>query len=269
MGSPIAAPQHPAAESSKEPFLGIPLKGWAVFVISLIAVCAAFAHYSIGVLGDIADLKRNLASADTKTKQLALAKSNSDAIVLDTSEQTDLITREIQKHAHDNSGKRFTVHKDPAGDVVATYFESDGCVALARPGPQLPYLEHSGDRVKWFLAQTMGGEGQQSVSSSRLPMPKWQTGSSSIPWLDAVLAPRNFPPAEKVRLRNVNSQGPNNCLNPHPGPFQSSWGPARGCNAPLTRTWSDRCSHYQIYNSCSGKWDPTIHWTVCSANHHP
>jgi hypothetical protein len=57
--------------------------------------------------------------------------------------------------------------------------------------------------------------------------------------------------------------GPQFCQNPHPGQFTFYWGPVSGCRQPQFRNFSDGCSHYQIFNTCAGVWEPQIYWTQC------
>ena len=60
--------------------------------------------------------------------------------------------------------------------------------------------------------------------------------------------------------------GPQFCLNPHPGTFTWSWGAVNGCQQPQFRVFSDGCQHYQIFNVCAGVWEPQIYWTYCLAH---
>jgi hypothetical protein len=268
-GVSIPKPESP---SSKESFLGIPLKGWAAFAISLIAVCATLVHYSIRIYGDWQEQKM-------KTEQLAKEKDKTvkekdmiDSVNQITSANTNLITQELQRHKTDQSGHQFQIHSDNGGVTVATYFESDGCIAIARPGLKLPYLGHPGDNVELSL-----GPSYKSQINSSLPLP------SSISMERHNLQPpsgrlkQSFPTTtsqdgkdirrtvkRKPRLLKVQA----GCLNPHPWTFQSWWGPANGCLAPQYRRWNDGCTHYQLYNSCNGQWDPRIFWTYCNPNHH-
>jgi hypothetical protein len=63
-------------------------------------------------------------------------------------------------------------------------------------------------------------------------------------------------------VRPAAAQG--GCLNPHPGTFQSSWGPPTDqCWSPMYRHFSDGCVHFQMYNRCANAWDQRINWTRC------
>jgi hypothetical protein len=61
------------------------------------------------------------------------------------------IVKEMDAHRSDNSGQRVLIHSHPAGQVSAMYF-SDGCIALERPGRELPYLTQPESQVEWSLS---------------------------------------------------------------------------------------------------------------------
>src|ERR1700687_5590092 len=164
---------EPQSSPSKESFLGIPLRGWAVFAVSLIAVCAALAHYSIRIYGDWEEQKRKTQEAIAEKKKVTQEKDKVDSVNQITSANTNLITQEMKRHKNDRSGHQFRIHLDSSGGTVATYFESDGCIAISRPGPQLPYLDHPGDNVEWSLAPSV-----KSLTESSTPLP---SSSSSDP----------------------------------------------------------------------------------------
>ena len=62
---------------------------------------------------------------------------------------------------------------------------------------------------------------------------------------------------------------PPQCLNPHPGRFNTWYGERRGCWIDVWRQWPDGCQHVQGFNSCSNYWDsnqdgsPRVRWTNC------
>jgi hypothetical protein len=272
LGNPSQSPPHPGTDASpsKDSYLGIPLKGWAGFAISLIAVCATVAHYAIGIWADYKEQKNKADTVIAANKTLTSENKVSTPVYNDATSRTNLITKEMEKHATDKTGQRVIVHHDASGDTVATYFASDGCIALARPGPTLPYLEHAGDVVRWFLGPSVQAAstlydadvGESANKATAVQFPR-------DPATPAGTFTRSISGANsRPRLRTVRAEVPKDCVNPHPGNFNSKWGPANGCVAALTRTWADGCSHYQNYNSCTGKWDPEIHWTVCNADQH-
>lgn len=274
MGNPAHAVPDPNPQSptSKESFLGIPLKGWAAFTVSLIAVCATLAHYSIRIYGDWQDQKKKTAQVISEKDKTAKEKDNLDSLNQITSTTTNLTTKERQRHQTDRSGHQFKIHTDGGGTTVATYFESDGCIAIKRPGPTLPYLDHPLDNVEWSLGPSYKSQANlptQLPSSTSLERHDSQSPSVS---LECSLAPtpsengQTTSSSQRRKPRFLKVQA--GCRNPHPWPFQSWWGPANGCFAPLYRKWNDGCTHYQIYNSCIGQWDPRIYWTYCNPNHH-
>lgn len=275
MGNPVQAmpDPNPPPSPAKESFLGIALKGWAVVAVSLIVVCPTLAHYSIRIYGDWQEQKKKTDQAVNEKEKATQEKDKLDSVNQITSLNTNLIVKEMEKHKHDKSGHQFQIHSDNGGDTVATYFESDGCIAISRPGPRLPYLDHPGDNVEWSLGPSLKSQTEPSTgSSSSASLEKRDSSTFST-------APRQSPqPAQSETHEDArwSARGKSprllkiqaGCLNPHPWPFQSWWGPANGCFAPLYRKWNDGCTHYQLYNSCTGQWDPRIIWTVCNPNHH-
>src|SRR5262245_37875499 len=98
MGNPgLPEPNPHGAESpaSKESFLGVPLKGWAVFAISLIAVCAALAHYTIRIYGDWQEQKLKANQAVSEKEKVTQEKDKIESVNQITSANTNLITREM------------------------------------------------------------------------------------------------------------------------------------------------------------------------------
>ncbi len=235
--------RKPEDSESKPNVLGVPLTKWAIGAVSLIFVAYVAIHYG------------NLAWTEVLESHRA------------ESRYSVILAQEMDAHKKDKGGERTTIHKGPSGqvdqDIVATYF-SDGCISIERPGEPLPYLTHAEANVEW------------SLSPSRRPAPKAPKLPSATPIYGATVdVPGEVPiatedlfgtyPFSLSQLRPV--QG--SCLNPHPWPFGSWWGPANGCWIPLFRRWNDGCQHYQMYNTCAGQWDPQIHWTFCVPQHHP
>jgi hypothetical protein len=251
------------ADGDKANFLGVPLAGWAIFAISLLAVGYAAGHVCI-------NLYTELNEARAEKAKLAL-------VTADTSQHTDAITKEMEAHKTDGSGHQIVLHHDSHGDVLATYFDSDGCIAIARPGgPALPYLPGPQATLEWSLgpskkpassppppglvgsAPTTASLGRGDLSDR--PVSGSARQSQHAPELRLTALEDGPPPLQQVQA---------SCLNPHPWAFQSWWGKAVGCWVPQYRRWNDGCTHYQMYNSCSGQWDPRINWTFCAAQHHP
>jgi hypothetical protein len=280
VGTPSQSPAHPGTDTSsaKDSYMGIPLKGWAGFAISLIVVCAALAHYTIVTWGEFKEQEIKINSVITDNTKLTTENKVSTPAYADATHRTNAITAEMAKHTNDTTGQRVVVHHDSTGDTIATYFASDGCIALARPGPTLPYMEHAGDVVRWFLGpsvkvasslpQTSAGPAEnRALNANLLHSPSALATSPAMPPAITLIS-NSSRTSSKPRLRTIKAAVPQDCVNPHPGKFDSKWGPANGCVAALTRTWADGCSHYQEYNSCTGKWDPQIHWTVCNPGQH-
>jgi hypothetical protein len=59
------------------------------------------------------------------------------------------------------------------------------------------------------------------------------------------------------------------CLNPHPGNFQTAYGQKNGCIVEVWRRFEDSCEHVQLLNACNNSWDsnpdgsPRVRWTRC------
>ena len=60
------------------------------------------------------------------------------------------------------------------------------------------------------------------------------------------------------------------CLNPHPGQFRWWYGQARDqCWVEVWRQWPEGCTHWQLFNRCTGWWDADqygnakVFWTCC------
>ena len=264
---------QPGSGASKESFLGIPLKGWAVVAVSLIAVCATLAHYSIRIYGDWDEQKKKTVQAVNDKEKVTQEKDKVDSVNQITSMNTNLIVQEMKKHKLDKSGHQFRIHSDSGGETVATYFESDGCIAISRPGPKLPYLDHPGDNVEWSLGPSIKSQVEPSMPSASST--RVEPDGSHFPSAALRHSPMPTPSDYQDDARDSGGRKPPRlvmvqagCLNPHPWAFQSWWGPANGCFAPLYRKWNDGCTHYQVYNSCTGQWDPRIYWTYCNPNHH-
>ncbi|MBZ5511658.1 MAG: hypothetical protein LAN70_10880 [Acidobacteriia bacterium] len=249
-------------------FLGIPLKGWAIFAVSFIVVCYTAAHFTVKLYGELAQVRSELVATKQQKSEIARSNDKATRINKDTSVYTDAVTKEKATHEHDGSGHRVVLHSDGRGEIVATYFASDGCIAIARPGPELAYMPPQ-SIVEWSLGPAKKPPlnppvlDQSALNRSELPaieLPNVLSQSKETGRLRYVSTEDRQP-----RLLRVQA----GCLNPHPGPFRSWWGPASGCWAPFYRQWNDGCTHYQMYNACTGQWDPRINWTACVAQHHP
>jgi hypothetical protein len=251
-GAPISGPNvspGPLDDNQKEGSLvlpKVPLTRWAVFAISLIAV--AYSGISYGAKG-YEQVKTVFASHD------------------DSSAYTAAIIKEMEAHKGDGSGIVTKLHTDTGGDTVAVYYQSDGCIAIARPGKAPSAYLPAQSSYEWSLGPSRRPAGKppqppQSLNGS------WQEIKPSASVLADATAHSPAAISKEPLVRSSGVPGTptpqGTCLNPHPGQWQGSWGPANGCWAPFYRRFYDGCIHYQMYNACQGIWDPEIHWTYCA-----
>ncbi len=253
--------------SAKPTVMGVPLARWAVIAVSAIVVCYTAGSYSIRLYRDW------LGSH------------------IDETSYANAITQEIKAHENDKSGRQAVLFEDASGQTIATYF-SDGCIALARPGPKLAYMTQPQSIVEWSLSPSR----RPKATAPDKPTPFWNaSGRTSVPKQpgnalgragatpfgdpdreDSLFGEHRSSRSMNTALQSVQAgvlddphlrpvQG--SCANPHAGPFNGWYGPANGCWAPFWRQWRDGCTHYQMYNTCNGQWDPQIHWTFCAAQH--
>ncbi len=257
-------------EKKQDPnFMGIPLRGWAVFAVSFIVVAFAAVHFGIKLYGDLQEaLKDKAKLADTAKKTAAINE--------DTSSYANAITREMDFHKKDGSGHRFSIHRDKLGETFATFFDSDGCIAIARPGVPLPYLPKPQTILEWSLAPEK--RPPSKPPSEALPLAARSPASLPTPRANGDHQRGHILPVREVANPDMRADSEpqlirvqGGCWNsgPHPWPFTTWWGPANGCWAPFYRRWNDGCTHYQMFNTCSGQWDPRIYWTFCNPQHHP
>lgn len=251
--------------------MGIPLAGWAIVAVSVIVVLYAAGHFGFKLYGDLQDALKQKALYAAQVKRTGLAND-------DTSSYTNAVTKEMDAHKRDGSGHQFVLHADKNGKTFVTFFDSDGCIALGRPGVPVPYQTEPQAILEWSL-----GPGKRPPSSPpSLPTPLNATNTPAS-FRPARSTERNSLPSDEIpvarefssnagtdsRPRLIRVQA--GCWNngPHPWPFRTWWGPANGCWAPLYRQWNDGCVHYQMFNACNGQWDPRILWTFCNPQHHP
>jgi len=238
-------------------FMGFPVAKWAIAAISVIAVCYVGGDAFLKLRGELEDQKTQLAQKTAEVKQATDKVTALTAVNQDTSTYTNAVNAEKKFHEKDQSGHRILVHHDQRGDIVATYFDSDGCIAIARPGSAPTYSPYAKGIVDWSL----GPDKKPASSPPTTPLASRRVRRETphVELASMTLAPHK-PQAQPVQA---------GCMNPHPWAFKSSWGPANGCWAPQYRQWNDGCQHYQMYNACTGAWDPQIHWIKCVPNHHP
>lgn len=267
----------PDQDDKKPNFMGIPLAGWAIAAVSLIVVLYVAGHFSLKLYGDYQEALKEKASLQERAKEAAKKAEAAAAVNNDTSSYTNAITKEMDRHRKDGSGHRFVLHGQGPDTIYATYFESDGCIAIARPGVPLPYQPSPQASLEWSLGPdkrptTSPPAVATPITGASAPMSRKPDSSLSRTAQAAPGQPPSTPKptataAKNAQLLRVQAGCWNNGI--HPGQFRSWWGPANGCWAPMYRQWNDGCTHYQMFNACSGQWDPRIIWTSCNPNHHP
>lgn len=253
-------------------FMGIRLSGWAFFSVSLIVVLFTAGHFGLKLYDDLQDALRQKALSEEKVKQVA-------AVNADTSAYSNAVTMEMDRHKNDGSGHLTVLHETTSGKTYVTYFDSDGCIAIGRPGIPLPYLPAPQAILDWSL----GPDRRPRSNPPHLTTRKTDIGVSALPDPPTIMK-RSSPGASdetQARYKLPESAGTDSHFRllriqagcwtngAHPWPFRTSWGRANGCWAPLYRQWNDGCKHYQMFNACTGQWDPRVVWTFCNPQHHP
>ena len=168
-------------------FMGVRPANWAIFSVSLMLVLFTAGHYGIKLYDDWQDALRQKARSEEKAKQVT-------AVNADTSAYTNAVTMEMDRHKHDGSGHLVVLHETTSGKIYATYFDSDGCIAIGRPGVPLPYLPPQ-VTLEWSL----GPDRRPTSNPPLLATPKKDIGVSL--WVE--------PPANMKRssLKAVNQTG--------------------------------------------------------------
>ena len=222
--------------------MGIPLTRWAMVAVSVIFVAYVAITYGM------------------KVYQQGIAIHDGE------SDYSKTVTEEMEVHRSDRSGQRILLHHDTDGDVWAVYF-SDGCIELGRPGDPLPYVENS--NVEWSLTPARRPHIKAPVLPTSSPVMGRPTPENHGALIggdagEGILQAGLLDSDVMTALHPVQA----GCMNPHPWPFRGWWGQPNGCWVPFWRQWNDGCTHYEMYNTCSGQWDPQIFWTFCSGQHH-
>jgi hypothetical protein len=257
---PADGPIFIAQGKKSASFLGVPLQRWAVVAISLVAVVYAAGYAFISLQQKYNAERAKAGSLETQAQGLQRSLAT-------VTQSTERRISEAEKHTkvHDPY-KTISIDSSDGHPVVADYYSSDGCLHIKRSHGGATLYGISDTQDLWIPDPSR-------QNNAKLPVnpPDDITEHRPSKDLKAHQAP-NKPilrevslHAGKARIKRVQA----GCVNPHPWPFRSWWGPANGCFAPLYRQWNDGCVHYQVYNACSGIWDPNIYWTFCSAQHHP
>ena len=265
--SPAREPDVPKNPVLKILGVEIPLPQWAVSILAIVAIVFVplFLVISAKHMGEDDKITKELNQKTDSLNQVktALEKSKEDLVKMNDR------YAEISKHSKETADE---FHRD--AKLVVLHYPSDGCISVHYAGtepqwikvpsvssPQSPApgaidggviseLRVPGDHVSFG--------GKINVSSSlRLTKPRLAMISLKSP-LDGE---PGFTPVQATRGR---------CQNPHPGQFSSWSGTKQGCWLQVWRRWSDGCTHYQWFNSCSSSWDsdpsgrPRVYWTRCT-----
>lgn len=263
--------QSPKSKPKTPKVMGVPLTGWSIGALSLIFVLYTAGSYGIKLY------KQWQGAVEAENKAEEAAKK-ATAVNADTNAYTNAVAREMTAHAKDPTGHKVVIHGSGTAAVTAVYFESDGCIAIQRPGIPLPYLPNPASTVEWSLGPSRKPQSTppplsgDAIQTEGPPSPTPSALNDHAPLMEEhrTIAPAVFTEgvtAETPRLIRVQAGCWTNGV--HPGAFKTWWGPANGCWAPFYRQWVvDGCTHYQMYNACSGQWNPQIVWTHCNPNHH-
>jgi hypothetical protein len=144
------------SQYKKPNFMGIPLAGWAVFAVSLIVVLYVAGHFGLKLYDDWQEALKQKTSLEEKAKEAEKKAREAAAINNDTSAYSNAVTKEMDRHKHDGSGHLIVLHEEGVAKIFATYFDSDGCIAIGRPGVPLPYQPSPQATLEWSLGLTGG-----------------------------------------------------------------------------------------------------------------
>lgn len=215
----------------------IPLPKWAVSSLAVLLIAAGI---SAGIY-------------------MSIAKVN-DSIMM-TREQAEVFE---ETSFHQTEPNQLKVSKDDTLDdltaVTLNYFKSDGCVQLVRRNQTAATSEG----IWLFGAHPHSNlhSKQHQISLNSKPT------ESFIQQQGAGYELTSFnPDLEDGAQPRLIQNG--KCLNPHPGKFTLRNEKLDQCSVKTTRTFSDGCSHFQLFNACRGTWEvsangaPLLHWTHC------
>jgi len=257
-----------STSGGKDQLMGVTLRGWAISAISAIAVATAAGTTVIKLYQQFEEHKVNDA-----TTVASLTRANET--LGNVASGTGQVATEAQKHLNNND--RFItipLSHDAGETVTAEYYPSDKCVHLWRDkGAGQAY--GTKDQDLWMIAPKTTAQSElmlpeTSPSSAETPVSRHSTfekwSSAAEGKSGAVL--KRISDSRPASLKRVGMyQG--SCINPHPGTFQIRNVQLNACTIQVWREFKDGCKHNQIYNACSGQWDPKINWTFCAAQHHP
>lgn len=156
------------------------------------------------------------------------------------------------------------------GTLDAKLYASDGCVSVSWRGGAATTAPHP-HFIRKITKEEAGapapGRVELSVpNAAGEPVRASLEGVLGLSMISTLVDRYAHAPGDGLPAQPV---GQSNCLNPHPAPFNSSYGSRNGCWVQVWRNFQDGCVHYQWFNSCSNFWDvnpdgsPRVYWTQC------
>jgi hypothetical protein len=259
--------------------LGVPLPAWAITATAVIFVFYVGIHYGLKAYGDFQQTKKDKDALSTKVSKLSATNVELEKVKADVTAQTNArVSCSSGRAEAEGVSMRIPPGQQPGLGAKVTYYQSDGCIHLVRDGgTAMAYGITVGGQDLWIAdpskqrASVSPSPGSKSEPTPfPIDRPRKLNASRATPAVSrpaAHVANAVFTPRMTAHLVAVQAS-PGGCVNPHPGQFTSRWGAASGCTVPFYRKWQDGCEHYQLYNSCVGKWDPKINWVHCSRPPH-
>ena len=189
-----------------------PIKKWAVGALSVIVVCLGVFMVWIFI--------NNYFKKDERSSYIYQQMRESSVRFTESAQDIKII------------------FDDERGKVQASFYTSDGCIALARyvSGASKAYS------LQWIFDRKRAGESPGSLGDAK----------ESTPTFGFAFGGEARNPCAGV------------CLNPHPKIDKKGWwGETRGCWIAYHTRWVDNCEVYIWYNKCYGIWDLKSYWVCC------
>lgn len=267
--------QTPAEKSQSASPLGVPLPAWAITATAVIFVFYVGIHYGLQVYGEYQKTKQDNKDLVAKVSGLSVTNGELEKVKADVTAQTNARVSCSSGRAEANGVSLRIPPGPPGSGAKVTYYKSDGCIHLVRDGGTLmAYGITSGGQDLWIADPSKQSATASSSTNksqpSPSPTPRKLNASRATPTVfrpAAYLVDAVFSAGTTAHLIAVQTPVAG-CVNPHPGHFTARWGAANGCRVQFWRTWQDGCQHYQLYDSCVGRWDPKINWVHCSRPPH-